>query len=303
MEIGYLSDIGKRRDLDEDSVAILKVDSVFQSKVSQRYLFILADGMGGHNAGEVASHLGVKSVAEKLISILLDTSKSKDKDDQDYSSVLKLSIKEANKAILDYVKKNPSCEGMGTTLTCAILIDQKLLIGHVGDSRVYLINKNEIVQITKDHSYVQELVDKGGITPEEAKSHRQKNVITRVVGVYDDVDADIFERTLWQEDNILLCCDGVTDIIDDQEIKKIVLKNNNPQESCDELVKLANDRGGPDNISVILFKPTHLPSREKILSAKTEAIAYPSEMKDKESLDDEKRILNKRLFGKFFLNV
>jgi len=248
MEVAYRSDIGKIRDLDEDSILVIRIDSVYSSIRQERALFILADGMGGHNAGEVASSLAVRKIAEYLFPTLISLA------DVDWSLALRSGIKEVNKSVIDYGIKNPEFQGMGTTLVVAILIDRKLYVGNIGDSRLYLINGNrkEIRQVTKDHSLVQKLVDNGKITKEEARDHPQKNIITRAIGCFPEVEADTFELDLERDDIILLCCDGLTDVVDDDEIKEIVLRNKDIQKVCDELIKAANDRGGPDNISVIL---------------------------------------------------
>lgn len=249
MKIAYKSDIGKVRDLDEDSILVIRIDSVYSSLQQERALFILADGMGGHNAGEVASSLAVRKTAEYLFPVLISSG------DFDWHLALRSGIEESNISILDYSTKNPEFGGMGTTIVVAILIDRKLYVGNIGDSRLYLINKNrkKIKQITKDHSLVQKLVDSGQIKKEDAKFHPQKNIITMALGCFPEVDVDTFELDLEKEDIILLCCDGLTDVVDDDEINNIVLINEDVKKACDELVRAANDKGGHDNISVILF--------------------------------------------------
>lgn len=250
MKVAYRSDIGKVRDLDEDSILVIRIGSVYSSMQQERALFILADGMGGHNAGEVASSLAVRKIAEYLFPTLISLA------DVDWFLALRSGTEEANKSVLDYNIKNPEFQGMGTTLVVAILIDRKLYVGNIGDSRLYLINGNrkEIRQITKDHSFVQKLVDNGKITKEEARFHPQKSIITGAIGCFPEVEVDTFELDLEKDDIILLCCDGLTDVVNDDEIKEIVFRNKDIQKACDELIKTANDKGGPDNISVILAK-------------------------------------------------
>jgi protein phosphatase len=174
---GYLSDVGRKRDLDEDSVLIVKAFSTYGEKPAERTLLIVADGMGGHSKGELASSLGTSIVTEACFPKLID------KDPKiDYEATLSDSMKQANQKILNYSIEHPECEGMGTTMTAAIVDEKQASFAHVGDTRAYIINAGKITQLTKDHSYVQELVDKGEITPEEARIHPKKNVI-RMVGV------------------------------------------------------------------------------------------------------------------------
>jgi protein phosphatase len=141
---------------------------------------------------------------------------------------------------------------MGTTLTIAVIDGQMLLAGHVGDSRAYLINDKEIVQITKDHSLVQEMVEKGEITAQQARTHPRRNVITRVVGYYGKVEPDVVKWSLEEGDRVLVCCDGLIIHLTDEEIKQTVLQNPDPQQAAAKLIALANQRGGQDNISVII---------------------------------------------------
>ena len=246
-EIGCLSDTGKVRRLDEDSVAVIRLFSTFEEGPIEKIFLAVADGMGGHSKGEVASRLGIATIAEHVMPRL-----SANKRDDALNEILRSSIKEANKQILAYVMDHPECEGMGTTMTVAIIDREKLCIGHVGDSRAYLLCEQEILQLTKDHSFVQELVDKGEITPEEARHHPKRNIITRVVGYHPDVEPDTYEYRWKANDRILICCDGLVTHVEDGEIAETVLNAITSMEACKNLVKLANDRGGKDNISVVL---------------------------------------------------
>jgi serine/threonine protein phosphatase PrpC len=147
---------------------------------------------------------------------------------------------------------------MGTTASAVVIDGAQLYVGHVGDTRVYVI-KNKITQITKDHSLVQELLDKGEITPEEARNHPQKNVITRAIGVGSNLEVDVFSETLEEGDYVLLCCDGLVNEVEDKEIMRIVLDSERLQDACDELIDLANKRGGKDNVSVVIIGPIKAP--------------------------------------------
>jgi serine/threonine protein phosphatase PrpC len=246
-QTGYLSDVGKKRELDEDSILIVKAFSTYGEKPATRTLLIVADGMGGHSKGELASSLGASIVTEECFSKLID------KDPKiDYEAALSKSMEQANQKILKYSIEHPECEGMGTTMTAAITDDNRVFLAHVGDTRAYIVRTGEITQLTKDHSYVQELVDKGEITPEEARTHPKKNVITRVVGYYSEVQIDTYNRVIDQSDMLLLCCDGLPTHVTDEEINEIVSTSLTPKEAVERLVKLANDHGGADNISVVL---------------------------------------------------
>ena len=146
---------------------------------------------------------------------------------------------------------------MGTTASAAIIIDNLLCVGHVGDTRVYII-RDKMIQLTKDHSLVQELIDKGDITAEQARFHSQRNVITRAVGISSNLKVDVLSRILSEGDYVLLCCDGLINEVEDDEMFNLVLKSKDSQDACERLVNLANDRGGKDNISVIVVGPLEI---------------------------------------------
>jgi protein phosphatase len=248
--IGISSDVGKARDIDEDSVLSIEINSLSESKTSKRILLLIADGLGGHNKGEVASRIAAQAVAARIIRTLMSSSEIAP---ITYHRELTDAINAANTEILDYASKNPDCEGMGTTISLAVLDGNQIHLAHVGDSRIYVISAEEIRQVTRDHSYVQELVDQEKITQEQAKNHPRKNVITRVVGYYSDVKVDVGSLLVDSSDYVLLCCDGLTNHVEDDEIKQIVLRIADPKKACDELIALANKRGGTDNISVIII--------------------------------------------------
>jgi serine/threonine protein phosphatase PrpC len=249
--IGFASDIGLNRSKDEDSILITDLMTAFEGKKRRKVILILADGMGGYNKGEVASKLGTRTVATELQQFLADADMNKEK----YDDLLRKAFYKANSEILEYTETHPEAQGMGTTISVAIINDnQGLYIGSVGDSRVYIINREKgAIQLTKDHTFVQELVDKGKITKEEARRHPKKSVLNQAVGSFAEITVDTFSRCLDDNDYILLCCDGLINHISDDEIAQIVLDNvANPQVACDKLVACANERGGKDNISVII---------------------------------------------------
>jgi PPM family protein phosphatase len=249
--IGFASDVGLNRSKDEDSILITDLMTAFEGKKRRKVILILADGMGGYNKGEVASKLGTRTVATELQQFLPDADMNKEK----YDDLLRKAFNKANSEILEYTETHPEAQGMGTTISVAIINDnQGLHIGSVGDSRVYIINREKgAIQLTKDHTFVQELVDKGKITKEEARRHPKKSVLNQAVGTFAEISVDTFSRRLDDNDYILLCCDGLINDISDDEIAQIVLDNiGNPQVACDKLVARANERGGTDNISVII---------------------------------------------------
>ncbi|MGH9021450.1 MAG: Stp1/IreP family PP2C-type Ser/Thr phosphatase [Acidimicrobiales bacterium] len=245
--LGLMTDVGKKRKVDEDAILVMESVSGFESKMSQKFLLALADGMGGHEKGEIASKISVTTVAEKFGSSMLSP--------VNYASELENSIHEANKRILQYATEHDGAEGMGTTTVCAIVDKNEVHLAHVGDSRAYVISKEEIRQVTKDHSHVQDLIDKGEILESEATTHPKKNVITRAVGIYSEVNVDTMKLTLDEDEFLLLCCDGLIVHVDDKTVQEIVVNAEDPQDACIKLVNAANEKGGSDNISVILLAP------------------------------------------------
>jgi len=269
MRINGKTDVGMKRKLNEDSILMMDLSFVHQSEPTERAILILCDGMGGHNAGEVASKMACRIIIRELMPAILNH--PKDDDMVNFEIAIKHAIKKANEEIYEYSKKTPEYKGMGTTVSMCVLMKNYMFVGHVGDSRVYIINDDEIIQITKDHSLVQELIDMGKIRKEEAISHPKRNVITRAVGVSHNLEVDTHKITLFQEDKILLCSDGLYELIYEDELKDVVGNAQNLDITCDELIKLANDRGGSDNISVIIAEPE--PERtynlEELLNEKT----------------------------------
>ncbi len=214
--------------------------------IPERGIFVVADGMGGHAAGEVASEMAVQLISRDLGSF-------KGLSDADASSRMTVAIKAANAAIFERTLAEHDKRGMGTTATCLVLHgSNRYLLGQVGDSRAYLLRNGQFKQVTKDHSYVQEQVDLGYLTPEQARTHPYANVITRCVGASADVMPDIFSGTVKPGDVFLLASDGLTGMVEDDQLASILQAQGTPERWVDKLVAEANRRGGLDNITCII---------------------------------------------------
>lgn len=235
MRLGAVTDVGKVRKQNEDSMYA-------DSNALCTYA-VVADGMGGHQAGEVASSMAVDIIKNYIHNCLTG-----DLDYVEASEILRQGFIRANSMIYAYARDNYKVMGMGTTATAAMLFKNKLITAHVGDSRCYLI-KNGIRQITRDHSYVQELVMRGEITPEQAKHHPKRNYITRAMGTEETVKVDIGIYD-YHGGIVLLCSDGLTTLVEDKEIEEVVEHCGSLQTAAESLVEMANQRGGNDNITV-----------------------------------------------------
>lgn len=276
MIIGCLTDVGQKRQLNEDATITVKLDLRYQGFSQEAGLFVVCDGMGGHNAGEIASEMGVKVFASEFIKQLLavKTTGSNEDDQQDspvnIQEMLGIALKTANQAIFSFSEADKESEGMGATIIAALITGDDIYVTQAGDSRCYIINSRETQQIGKDHSLVQELVDAGMLKQEEARFHPKKNVLSRVLGYYNDVEADTYHSKLYDGDCILLCSDGLWDMLGDSEITSTVVTAPTPQKACEQLVADANESGGPDNITVIVIKPEGLLSWQDTLVTHTQ---------------------------------
>lgn len=237
-----ITDVGKRRELNEDYIYASD-----KSIGNLPNLFIVADGMGGHNAGDYAS----KHTVEKMAEAIEELSNERD---IDIEEIIQEAICKANAYIYEKSKEDASLSGMGTTLVAATIKDEVVTVANIGDSRMYVVN-HEIKQITKDHSLVEEMVTMGGIDRETARNHPDKNIITRAIGVKEFVLADFFEVRLEKEDKILLCSDGLTNMLKDDEIHHIIENSKDVEEAARALIAVANENGGRDNIAVVLVEP------------------------------------------------
>ncbi len=240
MEWGAKTDIGKIRENNEDAY--------FIDEKRQR-IFMVADGMGGHKAGEIASKIAIETV-----SILIETYLNNINDEDINIDIIKEAVCEANKKIYEQSLLNKELDGMGTTITMALILNNKIFIGHIGDSRAYLLKNNELIQLTQDHTLVRELVRAGSITETEAKSHPKRNIITKALGTDAKIVPDIIYQDVCDENIIILCTDGLTNAITNEEIESNFAKSNNIQETCDHLVNLSNIRGGYDNITILAIR-------------------------------------------------
>lgn len=235
--IGALSDVGNFRKVNEDYIGHY-IDE-------HKGFYILADGMGGHNGGEIASSTAVTE-AIKYIKTVTDLSNP--------SEVLREAVLSANRKVYNLSANNQSLTGMGTTITACLIAAETSYIANVGDSSCYVLSGEEITKVTKDHSLVQELIDKGDITEDEAKTYPLRNVITRVVGTSSNVNVDIYIRPLKSIDKIILCSDGLTNEVSREEIQGCIKQYRDNMEACRQLVELAKKKGGKDNISVMIFE-------------------------------------------------
>ncbi len=209
-------------------------------------LFIVADGMGGHKAGDLASRYTVEGFLN-----VVEASES-----ENPISIIEEAVRKSNIALINKSKESIDYEGMGTTLVVATFIRNSLYIANVGDSRLYCIN-NDIQQITRDHSLVEEMINLGELDRKNARTHENKNIITRAVGVDSEVVADFFEVDYSKDDIILMCSDGLSNMIDDEDIKRIINESTDLEAACNMLIETANANGGRDNISVILIDPDY----------------------------------------------
>lgn len=233
-----ITDIGRKRKVNQDYVYTSE-----EPVGNLPNLFIVADGMGGHNAGEYASKLTVETMVREIA----------ESEETDTVKLLGGAIDSANALIRRKAAEAPGMEGMGTTVVAAVCTDDRLQIANVGDSRLYIVNK-EIRQITRDHSLVEEMVRAGTISKAEARVHPDKNIITRAVGAIDEVEPDYFTVELKEGDLVLMCTDGLTNMLEDEEIRMIVDGARDIVEKTQALVEAANANGGRDNISVVLIE-------------------------------------------------
>lgn len=227
---------------DKGSVRNNNEDYVLSFRSSKYTLLIVADGMGGHNAGEIASKLAATTIRDFVF--------EKYNTYEDKEELIRDAILRSNSVIFLEQNEDEELKGMGTTTTCCIMNENKLFLGHVGDSRAYIINNNGIKKITTDHSFVQELIKNGSITEDEAQNHPKRNLITRSVGTEKNVVVDTNTELLAEKDIILICSDGLTSYVNNEEIRETVVKGK--IEAVEKLIDLANERGGSDNISVII---------------------------------------------------
>lgn len=240
MQVAGLTNQGLERARNEDSCfAVAEADYA---------LLIVADGMGGHRAGNVASNLAVET-AEQL---WLELDRSTPISVRKARELIETLLLRANKKIFDESVSVPDRRGMGTTLTAGLLCGNRLTIGHVGDSRAYMVNNGHISVLTKDHSLLENLIETGQVKPEEADNHPQRHVLTRALGISADLEVDITELEIEADSVLIFCTDGLTNMVHDNEILALYKENREPEILAQALIELANSRGGIDNITVVI---------------------------------------------------
>ena len=240
METFYLTDTGIVRDHNEDSVIIIK-------NSDGSILMAVADGMGGHRAGEVASSIAITYLGNRFMETFFKMNKA--------SAVewIKTTVNEINGQIFKYTEENPESKGMGTTLVMAIITKDYILFGNIGDSSGFVMKDGKIHKVTHDHTLVNLLLDAGELTLEEAQNHPKKNILMNALGINDPIDIDVFDCNM-DVNEILLCSDGLTTMINEEQIEKVLLENISIEETVLKLIKKANNRGGNDNISVAYLR-------------------------------------------------
>ena len=253
IEVANISDTGLKRPHNEDSAV---TDTALG-------LAVVADGMGGYKAGEVASAIAAQLILNEVRAGVANGDANTKIGGSGLSRatmVIRDAVAKANAEVFRTAQEVPQCQGMGTTVVVVFYHGDKVSIAHVGDSRVYRLRGNEFKQITRDHSLIQELIDRGFFTPEEAAENTPKNLVTRALGIEQSVEVDVQEQDLQAGEIYLLCSDGLNDMVDDEEIHLTLSKYSaNLVEAATELVRLANQNGGKDNVSVVLVRP-HNPS-------------------------------------------
>ena len=235
-----ITDVGQKRTVNQDFV--------FTSETpvgNLPNLFVVADGMGGHKAGDFASSYAVE--------VLLST--IREDENSNPVKIIRAAIENANTQLLREASDNEAMSGMGTTMVLVTIVGHYAYVANVGDSRLYLVDENNISQITKDHSLVEEMVRMGEISRDDARNHPDKNIITRALGAGRDVDVDFFDIRLTPGDILLLCSDGLSNMVPDEDIRQVIRTSETLEETGRRLVSMANDNGGRDNIAVVLVEP------------------------------------------------
>jgi serine/threonine protein phosphatase PrpC len=248
-EVGWGIDKGRVRETNEDSLAAITVNQASEEGSQSIGVYAVADGMGGHDAGEVASQIAVRTAIRKLMS---DVTQTDSELPDDYREWLENAVTLAN----TMVRKRASEDqlNMGTTLVMAVMVGREVHIVNVGDSRAYLITSDGIHRITKDHSMVQALVDSGAIKAEDMDRHPYRNILTKALGSHEEVQPDVFDATLDDDSALLLCSDGLYEMLGEDEIFRIVRASATPTEACQALIDAGNAAGGKDNIAAVLVR-------------------------------------------------
>ncbi len=241
MRIVGKTDIGMVRDTNQDAFKIVALGT-------GSGLALVCDGMGGARGGDTASTIAKKVITETIQKTYQDVMGA-----EAVKAMVLEAVASANRAIYQTAKDHPEYTGMGTTVVLSLLHQKRAYIAHVGDSRLYLMREHSLTQITRDHSFIQEMVDRGEISPEEARVHPNKNIITRAVGVHWDVDVDFYSLDLYPGDKLLLCTDGLTNLCPDEKLADVI-SSDSIEEAAETLICTANQEGGHDNITVVIVE-------------------------------------------------
>lgn len=248
--VGTAQSTGLERSHNEDTLFVMQGNSKGEGSLPDFGLFIVADGMGGHRAGEVASAISVRKVAHRITKdTILHLFDEQNSDEiPPIQDMVRQALEVANDAVVERVP------GGGTTLTVAFLLGNYLTIGHVGDSRAYIISDNGSKAITRDHSLVERLRELGQLSEEEAASHPQRNVLYRAIGQGTNLEVDVVSHPIPSNGYMLICSDGLWGVVEEDDIQSIILKSSHPQVACEQLIQAANAAGGPDNITAVLVQ-------------------------------------------------
>jgi serine/threonine protein phosphatase PrpC len=253
MVVGQLSDAGQARELDEDSLYAVTMSRTLESVEDTMALFVVADGMGGHQGGEIASRIAVETLAEGLLrAVFIPDLAGADADAEQISAAMVRAVQEANEEV--FLERERRQNDMGTTVTAALLVDWTLYLAHVGDCRAYRWGADGLRQLTTDHSVVASMVATGVAHPDEIYTHPQRSVIYRCIGDQPSVEVETSVLTVEPGDRLVLCCDGLWEMLRDEGIEEVLLREPGAQRACRTMVDLANQAGGPDNISVIVVQ-------------------------------------------------
>lgn len=258
---GWRTDVGRVRNHNEDALFVLSSEQEASNAVPPFGLFMLADGMGGHQSGEAASALALRVAASWLLSRvyfpLVDSTDRSAADQPSLTDVVREAISQANRIV------TRDLPGSGSTLTCGMILGDRLFVGHVGDSRAYLLRVGQAArQLTKDHSLVSRLMEMGQLTQEEAAVHPQRNVLYRAIGQGATLEVDVFTYALEPGDRFLLCSDGLWGLVDEAEMWRLIQEAETPQQACAQLVEAATAAGGNDNITVVLVETWNMQNQE-----------------------------------------
>ena len=242
MNVWAITDVGAVRQQNQDAYRV-------ETLSPEQALLVLCDGMGGARAGNVASELAVQNFGDIILNAL-----HSDEKPEDPAVLLEEAVARSNQAVYQRASEDPDCAGMGTTLVAALVDRDTCHIVNVGDSRAYAINEEGIRRVTRDHSLVEDLVQHGDITPEQARNHPQKNLITRALGAESSTKADLFRQPYVSGSFLLLCSDGLSNVMTDQEILYEVIHGGEPCDCCKRLLNITLSRGAPDNVTVVLLQ-------------------------------------------------